>query len=195
MPVTVNGAGLDQWIAGIKGRFESPELIQQLGQSLADDLGLAFMASGLTSRSGAGFKAITTVNEPEKTANGWKIGVGDRKALGDENQTAPRGTLRAFFEDNPTIRPSPWRGIPQSYKEKLEAMRRAGMYGGRGPDYANYMWVQNRGSGEAHIAGRHFIETGLNRWRGRVPDIINQWWQGLGRIGRAKETIRGIFRR
>jgi hypothetical protein len=101
--------------------------------------------------------------------------------MGDVNQSAPRGTLREFFEDNKEATAPVWRYIPGRYKEKLEAMRRAGMYGGRGPDYANYVWAQEKGNAKALIAGRHFIENGTNRWRARRGQIIDDWYRNAQR--------------
>jgi hypothetical protein len=149
-----------------------------LGESLAENLVSSFGAVGLVSRSGATVRALSYVGGAERTGDGWSIGVGNVDVTGEENDPAPAGTLRAFFEDNPYLTPSPWRRIPQAYKEKLEAMRRSGMYGGRSSEYANYMWVQDRGSSEAMIKGRNFISRGLDVWRGNAPAIINRYLNG-----------------
>lgn len=195
MPVTVSGTSLDQYISNLEAKFNSPDLIEAMAESLAGHLQESFQASGLQSRSGAGLSALTYVGEPERTGQGWSMGVGDRDALGGENDPAPRGVLRQFFSDNPSITPSKWRRIPRSYKEQLEAMRRAGMYGGRGPNYANYMWIQNSGNATAEIGGRHFIESAVSEWKTQVPDIINDWWQSLGTVGRFKRRVAGVFGR
>lgn len=195
MPVTTSGTSLTQWIDGLRGKFNSPDLVQSLGNALAEDLVQAFQESGLQSQSGATVRALSYVGEPERSGNAWRIGVGDKDALGNEYDPAPRGTLRQFFNDNPGLKPTPWRAIPPAYKQQLELMRRAGMYGGRGPNYANYMWVQNAGNSAAGISGHGFIEMGLSTWRGQVPDLINEWWQSLGTLGRFKRTVAGVFGR
>jgi len=179
MPVTFRRAGLDTFIEGIKRKIESPDLIVELGNSLSQNLVAAVGSSGLSSKSGSIVKALSKVGEPERTPTGWRIGVGDAKATGLPSDPAPRGTLRAFFTDNPGVRPSPWRGIPPNYQDVLERMRRAGMYGGRGADYANYMWVQDKGNTKAHISPRGFINTGFTTWKAQVPGIIERH---LGRI-------------
>jgi len=195
MSVTVSGDNLDQFLEGLESRFNSPEVAMLLAQDLSEKLVESFSSSGLDSRSGATVRALSYVAEPERTGNGWILGVGDRDALGEEDQSAPRGTLRSFFSDHPEIRPSPWAYIPQSYKDVLESMRRAGMYGGRGPDYANYMWVQNAGNAEAGISGKHFIESALSSWESGSDDIVNDWWSSLSTLGKAKRYVKGAFGR
>ncbi len=192
---TTSGDSLDQAILNLKGKLNSPDLVTQMGQSLSEQLKESFTASGLISRSSATLEALSYVGEPQRISNGWTIGVGNRDDLGAEDEPAPRGVLREFFNDNPELRPSPWRGIPESYQEKLASLRRAGMYGGRGPTYANYMWVQDKGSAEAYISGRHFIESGLAMWRSIAPDIISSWWESIGTAGRIRRTILGVFGR
>lgn len=173
----ITGNRFDQFIDGIQRKIESPDLIVSLGNRLSEQLQLGFGASGLTPRSGATLRALESISEPERTGNGWRIGVGDASALGSESDSAPRGVLRQFFEDNPQIRPSPWRRIPETYKQKLEAMRRAGMYGGRGPNYANYFWAQDQGSTGAHISKRDIVNPALDRWRSEVPYFIEDYFR------------------
>lgn len=193
--ITVSGDSLDQAILDLRGRLNSPDLVTQIGRGLSDQLKESFTDSGLISRSGATLRALSFVGEPQRIGNAWTIGVGSREDLGEENQPAPTGTLRAFFGDNPELYPTPWKGIPQSYQEKLAQLRRTGLYGGRGATYANYMWVQNAGAPSAYITGRHFIESALAQWRSDVPNIISEWWTSLGRLGRVRRTILGIFGR
>jgi len=187
MPVTFNSANLSQFIDGIKLRFDSPELVTRLGQELAKDLGQAFSASGLQSRSGAGLAALTTVGEPTRNGRGWQISVGDKSALGSKNDPAPKGTLAQFYtylEGTGRVRKyTKWAQMSKSNQELLEKMRRAGLMGGRGPKYANYMWIQNYGNATAQITGRHFIENGLTAFRARSRGIINDWWNKSGHMG------------
>ena len=49
------------------------------------------------------------------------------------------------------------------------------MFGGRGADYANYMWIQNYGNRRARITGTHFIERSTQQWRSTVPDTIRAY--------------------
>lgn len=194
MPLTITGERLDQRIEILERKLNSPDLILALGSDLASALGDAYESSGLRVVSGAGIRALTYIGEPERSGNGWTIGVGDRGALGDEGDPAPRGVLRQFQEDN-GLRPSPWKYMLQSYKDKLETMRRSGMYGGRGPLYANYMWVQDQGNATAYITGRNLIDNGVSVWRSRADDIVSEWWESLGTFGRFKRSIAGIFGR
>jgi len=174
MPVTVNERGLDTFIEGIRQRVESPDMIVALGNSLSNHLVESLESSGLTSRSGATVRALSFVGKPERTSSGWRIGVGDKSATGLPSDSAPRGTLRAFFDDHKDIKPSKWRYMKQSTKDILEGMRRAGMYGGRGQNYANYMWVQDKGdmSDKVRIPARGFVNTGLTAFRSEAPNII-----------------------
>lgn len=180
MPVTVTGQGFNTFIEGIRRKLDSPDLIQQLGNSLAQALKEGFQSSGLQSRSGATVAALSFVGEPERVGNGWRIGVGNADEAGHPEDPAPSGTLRQFFQDNPVLRPTPWRRIPPDYKEQLEVMRRAGMYGGRGPSYANYLWVQNYGSSGAEIEGRNYIDPAIDQWRQQVPEMIQEYFRAQG---------------
>jgi len=190
MPVTSNLSGLNRFIDDIKLRFDDPGLVRVLGQELSKDLTSAFSESGLQSRSGATIQALSTIGEPEKVGRGWRITVGDKSALGSPDDPAPRGTLRRFYdylEGTGRVHAfTKWSGMSRSNKELLQEMRRAGLMGGRGPRYANYMWVQNYGSATAEISGRHFIERGQERFRSRASGIINDWWKSSGHIGTLK---------
>ncbi len=174
MPIAITGGRFEQFISGIEAKLDSSDLIVELGNRLSEQLRLGFSASGLTPRSGASIRALEYVGQPERITNGWRIGVGNADALGDESQPAPRGVLRAFFSDN-KLKPTPWRGIPPDYKVKLEAMRRAGMYGGRGQNYANYLWVQNRGNMGVYISARNFIGPAIERWREDARYLIEEY--------------------
>jgi hypothetical protein len=200
MPVTVTGESLTQFISGLKRQFNSPDLIQELGQALSDNLVEAFTASGLNSRSGATVEALSVVGEPQRTGTGWNIGVGNKEALGNENESAPRNTLREFYDSigggtGQVRKYANWQGLSDSNKALLEQGRRAGLFGGRGPKYANYMWIQNKGNPKAIITGRHFIEQGVASFQSQAPNIINEWWASLGRVGRFKRTVAGVFGR
>ncbi len=64
-------------------------------------------------------------------------------------------------------------------KRLLAQGRRAGMFGGRGIDYANYMWIQNKGNSKARISAHGFIESGIMTWRAEVLDIIDKVFRGM----------------
>ena len=172
MSITTSGDNLDIFIRDVEDSLESSELISSLGDTLSGTLVDSFHASGLQSKSGATVKALEYVSDPQRIDGGWKIGVGNGDALGEEGQSAPRGTLRSFFSDRPEIRPTTWAGIPPSYKDVLESMRRSGMYGGRGPDYANYAWVQNSGNSAAGIPSTGFIDSGVSNFMTAADDVI-----------------------
>lgn len=178
MPVTINNQRLTQIIEGIKQKIESPDMIVALGQSLSRHLVESFSESGLNSESGATVRALSKVGEPERTSDGWRIGVGDGEAAGSENTPTPRGTLRAFYDylaqSGRVWRYTDWWGMSRANKRLLADARRVGLFGGRGMDYANYMWVQNNGNGVAKVKAHHFIESGIQAWRSEVPDIVNQ---------------------
>lgn len=178
MPVVINDQRLTQVITGIQQKLESPDLIVALAKSMSGHLVDAFGTSGLQSDSGATVSALSKIGEPEKTATGWAIGVGDGDAVGSENTPAPRGTLRAFYnylaESGRVWRYTDWWGMSRANKRLLANARRAGLFGGRGADYANYMWVQNAGNAKAGVRAHHFIEAGLQAWRQDAPDIIRK---------------------
>ena len=174
MPVTITRSGYDIALR-LKQKIESPDLILELGQALSDDIGLSFVASGLRSKTGSALDAITDVGTPQRSGAGWSIGVGNAGRTGRPGGSAPRGVLEEFLRDN-DLGPRYWKYIPKLYKDKLEMMRRAGMYGGRGPDYANYVWAQERGNGRALIPARGFIEAGLGRWMSRASGIVGGYF-------------------
>ena len=158
-------------------KFNSPGLAMQLGYSLATAL-----LENAPVDTGATASAVSRVTDPERTATGWSIGVGDKTKTGDESTPAPRGTLRAFYNylegTGRDFRYSNWRGLSKDNKTLLAQGRRAGLFGGRGIDYANYMWIQNSGNAEAGITGTHFLEHALEQWRGQASQIIQDYLSG-----------------
>ena len=190
MPVTISGQGLNQIVNNLHRLADDPELALQLGKALSECLVDAFQSTN-SSVSGATVRALSKVSPPEKTGSGWKISVGDGDAVGLESQSAPRGTLRAFYkfvEGGPersrgatgTIKKySNWQGMSSANKRLLEQGRRAGMFGGRGPNYANYMWIQNTGNLKAGITGRGFIAKGTTQWRADVPRIVERYIESV----------------
>ncbi len=168
------------FVQNLESRIVTPELVQELGNRLAEKLVDGFNSSGLVSRSGATVAALSSVGEPVQRGNGWSIGVMDASAAGHPEDEAPRGTLRDFFTDmrraypQDNLRPSPWKDIPQTYKDFLEAERRSGMYGGRGPDYANYLWVQDEGNARIYIPSHPYIARSVDEWKAEAPDIIER---------------------
>ena len=194
--ILITGNRFDQRIEMIQKSLNSPDLVEAIGYNLAAHLAEQYSFSGLEVRSGAALNALTYVGEAERVGgNAWTIGVGNREDLGEEDQPAPEGTLRAFFNDNPEIPPSPWKFIPPDYKMKLEQLRRMGMYGGRGPSYANYIWVQNNGSASAYIDRRQFIDGALMYWRNEAQSIADEWWKSIGFGGRMIRRFAGMLGR
>ena len=188
MPIRVSGMDFRRQTEEIVQQMDSPELVEQLGQALSEELVKAFTTSGLKSQSGATVKALSVVGEPKRWANqyggGWRITVGDDDALGDKRDKPPSGTLAAFYSyleggiggGDRVIPYTPWKQIPKKFKDELERARRmASLFGGRGPNYANYMWTQNYGSTKADIVGRHFIEAGVQNFRVRAGDIVDDF--------------------
>jgi len=187
MPIRVSGMDFRRQTEEIVQQMDSPELVEQLGQALSEELVKAFTTSGLKSQSGATVRALSVVGRPERWANqyggGWRITVGDDDALGDKRDKPMKGTLASFYSylegqlesEGPVIPYTPWKPIPDKYKRLLEQGRRAGMFGGKGPNYANYMWTQNYGSTKADIVGRHFIEAGVQNFRVRAGDIVDDF--------------------
>ncbi len=173
MPITVSGI---RKITAVLDRLESSKLIERLGADFAQRLSdNAPVVSGATQR------ALSVVGEPERIPGGWRIGVGDGQAVGSKDTPAPRGTLRAFFDylENAGIDfrgYTYWRGLSREDKTLLEQGGRAGMFGGRGQDYANYMWVQNYGNARARVTAQHFLEHGIAQWRSHVPDIVRSYF-------------------
>ncbi len=49
------------------------------------------------------------------------------------------------------------------------------MFGGRGSDYANYMWAQNYGNAKAKVTGTYFIEKSIAEFRQAAPSIIRDY--------------------
>jgi hypothetical protein len=192
MPTVISG-NLDQVILELRNRLNSPDLAKALGKSLSEHLQDSFSAS-LEERSGNTLRALEYISEPQREGNRWIIGVGKKSDLGTADEPAPVGTLREFFDDFPELRPGPWKSIPESYQDRLAQMRRQGMYGGKGPTYANYAWIQNQGAPTAFINATHFIDTAKQEWQADVPRVIDEWWSSLGLRGKLRATISGIFK-
>lgn len=174
MPATVTGTDRIERLKGLFVDIDSPGLIMQLGYALA-----TILARNAPSASGAAAYAISSVGEPERITGGWAIGVGDKSKTGMPNDPAPRGTLRAFFDylegTGRVWRYTDWWGLSRENKTLLEQGRRAGMFGGRGADYANYIWAQNYGNATAGITGTHFIERSLTEFRKEAQRIIEEY--------------------
>lgn len=174
MPVTVTGTGRTAYIEGVISKYDSPGLIMQLGYSLA-----TILLKNAPIATGAAASAISEVGEPERIMNGWAITVGNKSKTGLPQDSAPTGTLRAFFDylegTGRVRRYTDWWGLSRENKTLLEQGRRAGMFGGRGADYANYIWVQNYGNAKAGITGTHFIERSLAEFRKEASRIIGDY--------------------
>lgn len=146
----------------LRVRLESPELIQALGNDLAQRLAQnAPVASGATSR------ALSHVGQPQRTATGWQIGVGNAQALGEPNAPiTPSGQLRAFYSylesTGVKVRYTDWFGLSRPNKEAYETFRRT--IGGWDANTAFYAWIQNSRS--------HFLDRALDEFRQDAPDII-----------------------
>jgi hypothetical protein len=146
----------------------------QLGYSLA-----TILLNNAPVASGAAAAAISEVGEPERTLDGWAITVGNKSKTGLPEDSAPSGTLRAFFDylegTGRVWRYTDWWGLSRENKTLLEQGRRAGLFGGKGANYANYIWVQNYGNAKAGIAGTHFIERSLAEFRKEASSIIREY--------------------
>jgi hypothetical protein len=105
--------------------------------------------------------------------------VGDASKTGKPEDQAPTGTLRAFFDYLQSTgwkgRYTDWWGLSPENKEKLETERRGGKFGGLGPNYANYIWVQNYGNAKAGIKRKEFIEKSLEEFRKEAKRIIGDY--------------------
>ena len=175
MPATVTMSSLPK-LNRLLDKLESSELIEKLGADLAQRL-----ADNSPVASGATARAWRHLGTPQRIPGGWSIGVGSGDAFGSKDEPAPRGTLRAFYDylDNAGIDfngYTDWWGLSRENKSLLEQGRRAGKFGGRGQDYANYMWVQNYGNAKAKVTGTHFIEKSIQQWRSEVPDIVRSYF-------------------
>ena len=175
MPVSVQMAGANQVLERLKQKLSSPELVEQLGTSLATQL------SAVAPReTGATAAALGTVGTPTQTGAGWSIGVGDKEKVGNRNEPAPSGTLRDFYEylknTGNGVKPTDWWGLAPDLKELLASERRTGRFGGRGAGYANYMWVQNYGNAKARIRGTYFLQEAIKAWRAQVSEIVRAYF-------------------
>jgi hypothetical protein len=171
---------LYDFVQRIELKYTGGDLPRTLAQALSDQLIAGYESSGLVTRSGATLKAWEKVGEPTVSSDGFEIGVGDAEAAGSPQDEAPRGVLREFFTDmkrafpGEYLRPSPWKDIPQTYKGILESARRSGMYGGRGPDYANYLWAQEEGRSEVYIPAHPYINAAVEEWKNMISDIVSE---------------------
>jgi hypothetical protein len=174
MPVTVTVPVTN--LTRVLDKLESPELIERLGASLSKQL-----ADNSPVASGANKRAWQHIGTPTKIVGGWRIGVGDGEALGSPDDPAPRGTLRAFFDylESQGAKPAytDWRNMQPAHQDKLEELRRGGLFGGRGADYANYAWIQNAGNMKARVTATHFIDRSLAEWRSEVPAIVRSYFR------------------
>ena len=167
-------------------------LARRLGEELSISIQQEYFASGMSVESGHLIEALGHVGQPEATANGWTIGVvgpGSKIRAG----AAPRGTIGAFLRwygqqakkngwPNYRIRggvPSrlAWRMLSSFQKEELLRQRQAGRFGGESAIAAGkvpYLLPQERGKESASITGRGFEKRGLEKWRTRVPKILEE---------------------
>lgn len=175
MPITVQQQGIDRFLIQMDRKLNSPDLAIQLAQDLSSKL-----VASAPVETGATKAALSKIGEPQRTATGWTIGVGDKEQTGSEGESAPRGTLRAFFDylaaSGLPVRPSNWWGLSSDNKALLLQGRRTGKFGGRGAMYANYMWIQNRGNAIAGIRGTMFIDRAILEWRANVPNVIRGYF-------------------
>lgn len=98
------------------------------------------------SDSGQMVRNLSTLTDLREGERGFEIGLGDRSKVGNENIPAPRGTIQAFLDDYPQFRKRPqyrtggkeraWWDLPRAGKEKLESLRKAGLYGGSDQGFA-----------------------------------------------------------
>jgi hypothetical protein len=179
MPVTVTLTNpLERLQQKLDRLNSSPELIEKLGADLSKRL-----SDNSPVDTGATARAFKHIGQPTKIVNGWKIGMGSGEAFGSEDEPAPCGTLRAFYSylesQGVEVRYTDWRNMEPAHQDRLAQARRKGLYGGRGVDYANYMWIQNAGNSRAHIRPLHFIEKSITEFRSSVGDIIREYFTTL----------------
>lgn len=155
---------------------------------LAEELALE-LRSVSPFETGAMSDALGYVSQPEKTGKGWKVGVGNRKYLGDKETPSPKGTIWAFLKDYPQFFKFPreingrknyskataWRDLPEAGKRMLDGQRQAGKYGGIGANYARYIWAQNDGNAGAGITAQNFLETAIKSWKAKVPELVRMY--------------------
>jgi hypothetical protein len=160
------------------------EFVRYMAEELA--LKLADFAPMGEWNGGALKDALSFVSEPVDMGDGWSIGVGNKKYLGDESMSPPRGTIAAFLTDNPQYYILPrknrppkymaWAFLPEAAKAKLDAERMAGKYGGVGAQFARYAWSQNYGNASANIVAQGFLEKAIESWRSEVPQMVSRFF-------------------
>jgi len=149
------------------------------------------------SDSGQMIRNLTTATPIQEGARGFTAGLGPRSKLGDENVPAPRGVIAQFLNDFPKFRKRPqfrtggkeraWWDLPRAGKEKLEAMRKAGYYGGSQQGIATgkspWFFPQEgtldgwgASAANAGITPTAFLRESMNIWAresiGRVLSIL-----------------------
>lgn len=126
-------------------------------------------------------KNLTVVFDGKKIGPGvWQAGVGDKKMIGSPSDKAPRGTISQFLKEvgGPEYNFWPgrqkvnsryaWWALPSFLKERLQAERLAGRFGGEtgvGAGRSPYMYSQDRGNANAGITGQRFISMAFVVWR------------------------------
>lgn len=173
--------------------LRSAKFIEDLGSTLKVNL-----QENAPTQTGTLIRNLGTTSGVRETAEGLRLGYGQRSAIGPDDQGAPRGTIKAFLRDFPEFKRKwsrvktanrAWWALPQAGKEELQRQRQAGRYGGEsgvGAKKSPYLYPQSgafpgwqRAAAKASISSRDFIETALADWREYVPSVISAWWREM----------------
>ena len=123
-------------------------------------------------------QAMLQTGDLQTTEGMATIGISPLSLLGDPENDAPRGTIRAFLawwdktqvaeedDETPTLGIGEpfihaWWSLSKQQKEALEEQREAGKFGGK-PPMAPYWWVQEEGNAGARVLGQHYIARAWN---------------------------------
>lgn len=81
---------------------------------------------------------------------------------------------KIFLGNRKPARAEAWRALPRRAKLRLNELRREGKFGGT-PGRAPQWWAQNYGLASAQIAGKHYLESSVRRWRAQVRVAVAAW--------------------
>jgi len=136
--------------------------------------------------SGRTQRNLTTKSPVLRLGRGRFIGgLGDKSVMGDWDASAPKGTLRAFFDDHHEFKPNKWKYLSAFAKETLEKERLQGKYGGataaaagKSP-YALMLdgtsAAQEASASRAGITPTRYIKTAFQAFSSQdVPQYVNQ---------------------
>jgi len=123
-----------------------------------------------------------------KTGNSYVSGVSSIDMLGDPGTSAPSGTIADFLEwwkvtypdrahegHRPKSRDKSraWWDLSSDQKEKLEAQRAQGRFGGI-PNKAPYWWVQEAGNTSAGIPPSMYLKDAREMMEPLIEEVVRQ---------------------